>query len=712
MAFIAEQVSKTVEISQQDRSYMEDTIGERLRTAAIAAQMQLDPDIEKVTNQQLIELSAKLGVDHITLWKKLDDDIVALKSSDPNEINLSSRTWDYWYTAQQQLFKNHDVTIPQGQKLPHFWSGPINFASSDPKRINKWGYYYDGTTNYLVNPFIHAEVFLDFEKSTGTEAIVQKILQNNPNILEITGMSPDFFGKEPLIKVKKGIPVYNLDIRGVIFGQYTYRDETYDAIAIQSAIKTGEITNRELRLNGNNILKSFIPIFSEHPYVIGITFDNTAMNSSLSHQLFIHCMISLILLIVTMIASYFLSGIIVRPVHEILMTVNQVASGNFSSLIHVSRKDELGVLSSRVNTMTTNLSSHTARLKETAEELRKTKEYLESFVNHTSDAIHVSDLLGNVIQVNIAFEAMYGWAEDEVLGRPLTNIPDNVKEEYALKIKSMLRGESVADYETVRYARDGKLIDVSITISPIRDQSGNIVAVASITRNITARKQTEDVLRQSEKLSIVGQLAAGVAHEIRNPLTTLIGFVQLQKMRGPLSESHLDVMLSELDRINFIVSEFLVLAKPQARNFQPENVGSILFDIVMFMESQMILNNVEIDMRLPQETPLVLCEINQLKQVFINVIKNAMESMPGGGSIIIELTHPHPESVMVRITDHGCGIPEETLNRVGEPFFTSKENGTGLGLMVTQRIIHNHKGSLSIHSKPGQGTTVEIVLPV
>ncbi|NOU95965.1 PAS domain S-box protein [Paenibacillus sp. LMG 31456] len=712
MLTIAEQMSASVEVSQQARQYIEDMMGEKLRATAIAAQAQLNPDISKVTNEELVVLSKELGIDNLTLWSKLDNDIVALKSSNPKEINLSSKSWDYWYAAFLQLFDKHNVTIQQGQRLPNYWSGPINFSTSDPSIINKWGNYYDGTTNYMINPYMNAKTILDFQQTAGTEAIVNKLLQKNPNIVEITGFDPDFIGKAPIIKIKQGIPVYNLDVRDVIFGAYTYKDEENDVVNIHKTIQTGEIITTEANLNGKHIIKSFIPVKENHPYVIGINFDRSAIDQVLNHQLFVQCMISLGLWLVTMVTSYFMAGLLIRPIHQILGTVNEVAAGNFGTLTSSRRNDELGLLSSRVNTMTLNLRSYTTQLKEAAEELRNTKEYLESLVNHTSDAIHVSDLQGNVTQANKAFETMYGWGLDEVLGKPLTNIPEPYYEEYNDKVLSMLQGHSVADYETIRYDKDGRLLDVSITISPIRDEMGIIVAVASITRNITTRKQTEEVLRRSEKLSLIGQLAAGVAHEIRNPLTTLKGFVQLQKqLKGPLKESYLDIMLTELDRINFIVGEFLVLAKPQATHFQLADIRDILKDMGMLLELQAILNNVEIDLQFAEEVPLIHCEVNQLKQVFINVLKNAIEAMPDSGKIIIELFSPNSDHVVIRVTDQGCGIPEEYLKRVGEPFFTIKENGNGLGIMVTQRIINNHKGSITIQSTPGEGTCVEIILP-
>jgi PAS domain S-box-containing protein len=713
MITMAEQISTTVEVSQQARQHIEDTIGERLRSVAIAAQQELDPDIENVSNEQLAQLSAKLGVDHITLWKRLDNDIVALRSSDPKEINLSSKTWDYWYVAFNQLFDYHQVTIPQGQKLTNYWSGPINYATSDPSIVNKWGNYYDGTTNYMINPYVNAENILEFQKTTGTDAVITKMLLKNSNILEVTGFDPQFFGKEPIIKIKKGQPVYNLDVRDIIFGTYKYADEKNELTRIQDVLETKKTITTDIRIMNESVIQSLIPVMNTaKPYVIRIIFKAQTLEDILRNQLIELVIISLILLIITMVSSYLLSSLLIRPIHQILSVVNQVAQGKFEGIIHYKGKDELGHLAFQVNLMTSNLYNHTRQLHDVADELRHTKGYLESFVNHTSDAIHVTDLEGNVTQLNLAYERIFGWAPEELLGKKLSNIPPECLSEYEDLIARILRNEPVADYETIRYTKDGRIIDVSITISTIWDENVQIVAIASITRNITARKEAEDVLRRSEKLSVIGQLAAGVAHEIRNPLTTIKGFVQLQKSKIVIKESQLDLILSELDRINFIVSEFLVLAKPQAVQYQQADIRDILLHVGKLLESQASLDNVEIDMHLDSaQDPNIRCDLNQLKQVFINVMKNAMEAMPGGGKIKIELDSSSPSFVLIHIIDEGCGLSEEELSQVGEPFYTNKENGTGLGLMVTRRIINNHKGTLSIQSKLGEGTCITIRLP-
>lgn len=259
--------------------------------------------------------------------------------------------------------------------------------------------------------------------------------------------------------------------------------------------------------------------------------------------------------------------------------------------------------------------------------------------------------------------------------------------------------------------KDGSLIEVSISTSLVRDEQGQVTSMISVSRDVTERNRIEELLRRSEKLNTVGQLAAGVAHEIRNPLTTLRGFLQLQQQTRSVNPDHIDLMLSELDRINLIVSEFLILAKPQAIHFQERDVRGILRDVISFLDSQAHLYGVEVKLDFSSEPALVHCEENQLKQVFINLLKNAFEAMPDGGTVTITLKRPEGDHVLITIQDEGHGIPEELMPHLGEPFITNKETGTGLGLMVSQRIIQGHQGTLEIESKSGVGTKISIVLP-
>ncbi|WP_261177956.1 ATP-binding protein [Anaerobacillus sp. CMMVII] len=217
-------------------------------------------------------------------------------------------------------------------------------------------------------------------------------------------------------------------------------------------------------------------------------------------------------------------------------------------------------------------------------------------------------------------------------------------------------------------------------------------------------------MENSEKLSLVGQLSASIAHEIRNPLTTLKGFLQLIKSQGEFTPTYIDLMLSEMDRIESITSELLLLAKPQAIEFQEENMKDIIFDVVTLLQSQALMKNVEI-IFLYEEVGSIYCVSSQMKQVFINIIKNAIEAMSEAGVIYVRLTNLDKYYILIEVIDEGCGIPEELASNIGLPFYSTKEKGTGLGMLTTYKLVNDHGGTITFDSKVGEGTTFKIQLP-
>ncbi|OMF60895.1 PAS domain-containing sensor histidine kinase [Paenibacillus sp. FSL R5-0490] len=236
-------------------------------------------------------------------------------------------------------------------------------------------------------------------------------------------------------------------------------------------------------------------------------------------------------------------------------------------------------------------------------------------------------------------------------------------------------------------------------------------AILSIGTDISDKKaEQEQLLQKSEKLALLGQMAAGIAHEIRNPLTSIKGFVQLFKSNSQ-KEEYFDIVLTELDRINGIVGEFLVLAKPTADIFEKQDLTKLISEVILLSNTQSILNNVEIKVENNLYAPMVHCEKNQLKQVFLNIIKNAIEAMPDGGPLTIKVMKKTSNTISVQFIDQGVGISEDRIPSLGEPFYTTKEKGTGLGLMICYKIIENHNGRLTIESKVGEGTKMEIELP-
>lgn len=235
-------------------------------------------------------------------------------------------------------------------------------------------------------------------------------------------------------------------------------------------------------------------------------------------------------------------------------------------------------------------------------------------------------------------------------------------------------------------------------------------AVQVILRDLSDRKQAEELLIRSEKLSVAGQLAAGIAHEIRNPLTAIKGFLQLMQPEQLNLEQYFHIIFSELNRIELILSELLMLAKPQEISYGTSNIVALLTDIATLLETEANLSNVMIEQHYEEEALLINCDENQLKQVFINLLKNAIDSMPKGGTVKLSMNKTD-QMVEIIVQDEGEGMKQEVLKRIGEPFLTTKEKGTGLGLMITYKIIDNHNGRIKVESELGKGTKFTVSLP-
>jgi two-component system, sporulation sensor kinase A len=320
-----------------------------------------------------------------------------------------------------------------------------------------------------------------------------------------------------------------------------------------------------------------------------------------------------------------------------------------------------------------------------------------------------------MLYVNKAGENMLGaQRKSEILGRSIHAFiySEDYQELATRRLKQLLEKSILSSNVEQKLLRlDGKIIFVEVSSRVIIFEGKE--AVLSTVKDVTDKRQEAEILLQkSEKLALIGQMAAGIAHEIRNPLTSIKGFIQLFKSKYKSEEEHFNLVLSELERINLIVGEFLVLAKPTAREFKERQITSLLKDVVMLINAQAIMNNIQIFLECESDIPHVICEENQLKQVFVNILKNAIEAMPNGGIIDVKIKKKEKNRVSIYFIDQGLGIQEDRLLTLGEPFYTTKEKGTGLGLMVSYKIVESHDGELKISSKVNRGTTVEVILPI
>ncbi|WP_160724305.1 PAS domain-containing sensor histidine kinase [Bacillus sp. USDA818B3_A] len=346
-------------------------------------------------------------------------------------------------------------------------------------------------------------------------------------------------------------------------------------------------------------------------------------------------------------------------------------------------------------------------------ELKTTRKLYQLITENTTDMIKLYSKDKRVLYASPSHTQGVGIPPEELVGQDVYNIilPEE-KENFDKVYEELKKTGEPQLYQVKMRTIDNGFIYSETNMSPIYNENRELEAFVTVGRDISDRVKNDDALRNLDRLSIIGQLAAGVAHEIRNPLTSLKGFSKLLKstIDKQKQEDYLSIIMNELDRIDMIVNEFMSLAKPQAIQFERESLSTILESTVNILHPQALLHNVQIINRFTTEDIELLCSPHQLKQVFVNFLKNAIESMPSGGKVYIDVQKVNEKEVLIQFTDEGIGIDSQLLEYLGTPFYTTKDKGIGLGLTVSNKIIQEHNGTMKIGSKLGKGTTVAVTL--
>ena len=336
----------------------------------------------------------------------------------------------------------------------------------------------------------------------------------------------------------------------------------------------------------------------------------------------------------------------------------------------------------------------------------------EAMVQNANDGISTMDLDLKITSLNLAAQRMYGYTATEVLGREMTllAVPEGFK---LLKedVERILSGEEVLTRDVQRKKKDGKVIEVSRSISPIRDDQAHIIGIMGITRDVTERKQMEAEMKRLDGLNIIGEMAASIAHEIRNPMTTVRGFLQMLGAKPNLLEykDYFQLMIEELDRANSIITEFLSLSRNTPIALSMQNLNTILNKLLPMLQADALRseNNIIVEL---EEIPNLELDEQEIRQVILNLARNGLESMSAGGVMTIK-TYLENDQTVMSFSDQGPGIPAEVLENIGKPFLTTKDNGTGLGLPVSYNIVYRHGGTINIETGT-EGTTFLIKLPL
>jgi PAS domain S-box-containing protein len=368
--------------------------------------------------------------------------------------------------------------------------------------------------------------------------------------------------------------------------------------------------------------------------------------------------------------------------------------------------------------------------RKTAEQLGEYRSKLASIIDSSEDAILSKDLNGIITSWNRGAEHMYGYAPEEIIGKHISLLtPSDRPDEISEILKKIAKGESTEHYESVRLTKDGRHLNVSISVSPLHDAAGEIVGASAIVRDITAQKRAQGQLRQSQKMEAIGRLAGGVAHDFNNILAIINACTEFLRDRiDPAAEPFLYVenIKKATDRGRSLTKQLLAFSRTSVIQHTVLDLNERLRDISKLLRP-LLGDDVEILIVPKSPSAVVEADPGQLDQIVVNLAVNARDAMPRGGKFILETTAvrfdetfaeqhqamPAGKYVLLAVSDTGTGMDEATRSRVFEPFFTTKEvgKGTGLGLATVYGIVKQSAGHIMVYSEPGHGTTFRIYLP-
>jgi PAS domain S-box-containing protein len=422
---------------------------------------------------------------------------------------------------------------------------------------------------------------------------------------------------------------------------------------------------------------------------------------------------------------------ITRPVRQLADGVAAIARGELDQRIDPGPSDELGRLAVAFNEMTaqlrqqrTDLEVADAALRQRFAELSDLKSYTDDILRSFMNGLVTLDLDGRVVTVNPAAEALLGSPASGLTGRPATDVFHRVPEFRDLLLETLRSRVGVPQASLMLPRGDGHPIPVEVATTPLRGAEGQALGVVAILRDLTTVRHLEDQLRRSDRLAALGTLAAGLAHEIKNPLTSIMTFSRHVARRFDderFRQRFQSVVPRELERINAIVDGLLRLARPARLTLAPVHLPPLLDQALELYAPQIEARRIRVQREWAVGVPPVPGDAEHLYQAVLNLVGNAIDAMEeGGGTLTVRLGWLHEDEefggardrLVVEVMDTGSGIKPDETPDVFNPFFTTKSGGTGLGLAIAHKIIEDHGGALTFRSTPGQGTVFTVTLPV
>ncbi|MGA9033789.1 MAG: ATP-binding protein [Sulfuricaulis sp.] len=424
--------------------------------------------------------------------------------------------------------------------------------------------------------------------------------------------------------------------------------------------------------------------------------------------------ILLALVILILLSNWVFNRLVARPIQALGADMVRVQSGDLGARAHVDREDEIGWLAHGFNKMATDLQSHVRKIEEQRLAYKETRDYLANILDNSADMIATTALDDSVVEFNAAAERILGYYRSEVVNKNSSSIYCDATERDRL-YATVQNGKPVQNAETRLRRKDGKTIDVELTLSPLRDNAGKLIGTICIGRDITRAKAMRRELIQAEKMASVGQVSAWIAHQIRNSLgEILMCTAELRPGRDSavsVRHAHRDLTnaITEMDNM---VSDLLDYSRTLSLHTTRVNLNAALDGLLGAHTASGLNGHHRIERAFDPNLPEVQIDVFKMEQALGNVFKNALQAMPQGGTLRVRTCRgPEANQVSVIIQDSGAGIHHDDLPNVFRPFFTTKPGGTGLGLAIAARIVEAHGGSVSASSTPGNGATFTFILP-
>ena len=446
--------------------------------------------------------------------------------------------------------------------------------------------------------------------------------------------------------------------------------------------------------------------------------------------------LALLMLVTTLVAACAAAVVarrISRPVQQLANGAGAIARGELNQRIEPATDDEIGHLAEAFNHMAAELARQHAALENVNSELRRgleeladLKGYTDNILASLTSGIVTVDLEGRVVTLNPAAELMTGFFAGEVAGRYCTEVFAQTPDLAEVLMETLANRTPVLGTTLTLRRRGGRGLPVELSVSPLRGSEGKELGVIGVFRDLTRVRQLEERLLRSDRLAAVGELAAGLAHEIKNPLTSLLTFSRrLTRAFEDADFRHKfqTVVPRELERINGIVEGLLELARPARLTFKPVRVATLLERTIELYGTRIEGQRIQVQRDYTRDLPTIWADQEALYQALVNLVTNALDAMPSGGVLVLragwgEVDNLAPgraggrRRIAIEIEDSGVGIPAAVVDRVFNPFFSTKDTGTGLGLALAHKIIDDHGGSIDVRSTPGVGTTFRLLLPL